>query len=72
MIANDRRADPNHTLRSFDVHGCCASAKIKANNMVDNEEEILFHLLVLKRRQHQPSKPKEALGLDAKNIHKET
>ena len=72
MIANDRRADPNHTFRSSDVHGCCACEKIKANNVMDIEEEILFHLLVLERRQRQPSKPKEALGLDAKSVHKET
>ena len=51
MIANDRRADPNHTFRSSDVHGCCACEKIKANNVMDIEGEILFHHLVLERRQ---------------------
>jgi len=39
--------------KCHDVHGCCACEKIKANNMADIEEEILFLLLVLKRRQRQ-------------------
>ena len=59
IIANDLRADCSHTFRSAEmsyVLARFARGKIKANNMVDIEEEILLHtnlflLLVLKRRQ---------------------
>ena len=58
-IANDRRADCSYTFRSAEMSYVlvrCARGKIKANNMADNEEEILlqanlFLFLVLKPRQ---------------------
>ena len=60
-IADDRNRSQSHTCRSAEMSNVlarCACGKIKANNMVDIEEEIslqanLFLFLVLKRRQRQ-------------------
>ena len=60
-IADDRKRSQSHTCRSAEMSNVlarCACGKIKANNMVDIEEEIslqanLFIFLVLKRRRRQ-------------------
>ena len=78
MIANDRRADCNHTFRSAEmsnIHARCTRGKIKANNMADIEKEILLQFIPSfspKATTTSASKLKKTPLLTSNNIHEET